>query len=60
MDFRRRMSRIGVALGIVLAIGAPLTAGAQNPNPGAGVAEPYTPARDAKDLKSVQIGRAHV
>ena len=53
MDFRRRINWIGVALGVVLAIGAPLTAGAQNPNPGAGVAEPYTPARDAKDLKAV-------
>ena len=41
-----------VALGIVLAIGVPLTtmtAGAQGPR----VAEPYTPAKDAKDLKAV-------
>ena len=53
MDFRRRVNWIGVAIGVVLAIGGPLTARAQNPNPGAGVAEPYTPARDAKDLKSV-------
>ena len=52
MDFRRRISWIGVALGLVLAIGAPLTAGAQAP-PGAGTAEPYTPAKDAKDLKAV-------
>ena len=29
MDFRRKMSWIGVALGVVLAIGGPLTAGAQ-------------------------------
>jgi len=53
MDFRRRMSWITFALGAVLAIGAPLTAGAQNPNPGAGTAEPYTPAANAKDLKAV-------
>jgi hypothetical protein len=42
-----------VALGIVLAIGVPLattTASAQGPR---GVAEPYTPAPDAKDLKAV-------
>ena len=52
MDFRRRMSWIGVALGVVLAIGVPLTAGAQAP-PGAATAEPYTPAKDAKDLKAV-------
>ncbi len=39
-----------VALGIVLAIGAPLTAAAQGPGR---VTEPYTPAADAKDLKSV-------
>jgi hypothetical protein len=39
-----------VALGIVLAIGVPLTAGAQGPGR---VAEPYTPAKDAKDLKAV-------
>ena len=54
MDFRRRMSWIRVALGIVLAIGVPLAAGAQNPNPNGGtLTEPYTPAPDAKDLKAV-------
>jgi hypothetical protein len=37
---------------VVLAIGAPFTADAQAP-PGAGTAEPYTPAKDAKDLKAV-------
>jgi hypothetical protein len=45
-----------VALGIVIAIGGPLaatTAVAQGPGR---VAEPYTPAADAKDLK--EIGRA--
>jgi hypothetical protein len=54
MDFRRRISWIRVALGVVLAIGGPLaatTAHAQGPR--GGVAEPYTPARDAKDLKAV-------
>src|SRR5262245_24204898 len=41
----------GVALGIALAIGGSLTAGAQNaPN---AAAEPYTPAGDAKDLRAV-------
>ena len=53
MDFRRRISWIRVALGVVLAIGVPLTAGAQNPNPGGPVIEPYTPAKEAKDLKAV-------
>jgi hypothetical protein len=53
MDFRRRIGRIGVALGVVLAIGGALTVGAQNPNPGAPVVEPYTPAKEAKDLKAV-------
>src|SRR5882672_7293259 len=42
-----------IALGVVLVIGAALTAGAQNPNPGGRVVEPYTPAKDAKDLKAV-------
>src|SRR3954469_3134038 len=53
MYFRRRICWTGVALGVVLAIGGPMTAGAQNPNPQAGTAEPYTPAKDAKDLKAV-------
>jgi hypothetical protein len=44
---------LGVALGTVLAIGAALTAGAQNPNPGGATTEPYTPAANAKDLKAV-------
>ena len=39
-----------VAFGIVLALGVPLTAAAQGPGR---VVEPYTPAADAKDLKSV-------
>jgi hypothetical protein len=43
-------ARIGV--GAVLAMGALSTASAQGPGRGA-VKEPYTPAKDAKDLKSV-------
>src|SRR6478672_4695968 len=53
MNVCRRMSWIRAALGVVLAVGAPLTARAQNPNPAAGVAEPYTPQKDAKDLRAV-------
>jgi hypothetical protein len=41
-----------VAFAMVFAIGAPLTANAQARR-GGGVPEPYTPAADAKDLKSV-------
>jgi hypothetical protein len=52
MDFRRRIGWTSVALGAVLAIGVPVTAGAQAP-PGAATTEPYTPAKDAKDLKAV-------
>src|ERR1044072_7408148 len=52
MDFCRRLSWISVALALVLMLGAPLTAGAQPP-PGAATTEPYTPAKDAKDLKAV-------
>ena len=51
MDFRRRIGWRSVALGVVLAIGGSLTAGAQGPR--GGVAEPYTPAPNAKDLKAV-------
>jgi hypothetical protein len=49
------MSWIKVALGAVLAIAVSLAAtpaGAQSP-PGASTTEPYTPAKDAKDLKAV-------
>jgi len=42
-----------VAFVVALTIGVAATAGAQNPNPRGGVAEPYTPAPDAKDLKAV-------
>jgi hypothetical protein len=52
MDFGRRTNWIRVALTVVLAIGVPLTAAAQAP-PGAGTTEPYTPAKDAKDLRAV-------
>ncbi|HEY6615914.1 MAG TPA: hypothetical protein VIZ32_15395 [Vicinamibacterales bacterium] len=52
MDFRRSINWISVALAFVLAIGAPVMAGAQTP-PGASTTEPYTPAKDAKDLKAV-------
>ncbi|HTA42960.1 MAG TPA: hypothetical protein VK789_10965 [Bryobacteraceae bacterium] len=50
MSFRREMTWAGVALAIVFAVGEPWTAAAQNRG---GVAEPYTPAADVKDLKSV-------
>jgi hypothetical protein len=40
------------ALGIAFVVGVPLAAAAQAP-PGASLTEPYTPAPDAKDLKSV-------
>ena len=55
MNFRRKISWIRIAIGVVLAIGGPpaaTTAGAQTP-PGASITEPYTPAKDAKDLKAV-------
>jgi hypothetical protein len=54
MDFYRKMRKIGwvqVALGTALAVGAPTTAGAQPPR--GAVVEPYTPAKDAQDLKAV-------
>jgi len=52
MEFRKT-SWISAALVTAAAIAGPALATAQNPNPGANVAEPYTPAKDAKDLKSV-------
>src|SRR2546421_4123981 len=51
MSFRRAMIWAGIALAIVFTIARPSTVGAQGK--GKGVAEPYTPAADAKDLKSV-------
>ena len=51
MSLRRRMISTRVALALVFTIGGAFTAGAQGP--GGPVAEPYTPAKDAKDLKSV-------
>ncbi len=52
MDVRRIISSVTITLGVVLAVAAsPLPAAAQG---GRGrVTEPYTPAPDAKDLKSV-------
>jgi hypothetical protein len=50
MSLRRRMIWTRVALAIVFTIGGPFKAGAQGFGP---VAEPYTPAADAKDLKAV-------
>ena len=51
MDFRKTVL-IRVALAAGLALGGPLTASAQGPGRG-GNPEPYTPAKDAKDLKAV-------
>src|SRR5689334_24075039 len=51
MGFRRRIIWTRIAMGVVLTIGGALTADAQGPR--GGVAEPYTPAADAKDLKAV-------
>jgi hypothetical protein len=51
MSFRRGVIWARVALTIVFTIGGPFTAGAQGRR--GGVAEPYTPAADAKDLKAV-------
>jgi len=51
MSFRRGMIWARVALAIVFTVGGPFTAGAQGRR--GGVAEPYTPAADAKDLKAV-------
>src|SRR5271170_4570406 len=51
MSLRREMIWTRAAFAIVLAIGGSLSASAQGPfGP---VAEPYTPAADAKDLKAV-------
>jgi hypothetical protein len=51
MSFRREMIWASVGLAVVFTIGAPFPASAQGGR--GGVAEPYTPAPDAKDLKSV-------
>jgi hypothetical protein len=50
MSLRQKMIWARVALAIAFTIGAPFIAGAQGFGP---VKEPYTPAADAKDLKSV-------
>jgi hypothetical protein len=52
MSFGRTTGWARIALGIVLATGVTLTASAQTP-PGAATTEPYTPAKDARDLKAV-------
>ena len=49
MTFRPGIIPTRIAIGVVLTIGTLSTAGAQ----GGRVAEPYTPAPDAKDLKAV-------
>jgi hypothetical protein len=51
MAFRRRIIWTTVVIGIGLTISALSTAGAQGRR--GGVPEPYTPARDATDLKAV-------
>ena len=51
MEVRHTRGWSRIALAVVFAIGAPLTAGAQGR--GGGFAEPYTPAADAKDLRAV-------
>jgi len=51
MSYRIGMTWAKVALAIVFTIGGTFTAGAQGPR--GRVAEPYTPAADAKDLKAV-------
>jgi hypothetical protein len=52
MSFGRSMNRTSVALLVILAMGVAVAAGAQTPA-GAAQGELYTPAKDAKDLKSV-------
>ena len=51
MDFRN-IAWIRAALAVGLALSGTLTASAQGPGRGR-VSEPHTPAKDAKDLKSV-------
>src|SRR5215472_6047961 len=50
MSFRQPMISARIAIGFVTIAGA-LTVSAQGPR--GGVPEPYTPAKDAKDLKAV-------
>ena len=52
MNLGRKIGHTSVALGVVLAIGVAVTAGAQTP-PGAATGDLYTPAKDAKDLRAV-------
>ena len=54
MDVRQRVSRISGTLAVAFALAVPLTSGAQPPPQAPGTPlEPYTPAADAKDLRSV-------
>ena len=55
MDFRR-IGWIRGALAVIVALSGPLMASAQGQR--GGVPEPYTPARDAKDLKAVSPHRS--
>ena len=50
MDVRQRVSWISGTLAVAFALALPLTSGAQAPGT---PLEPYTPAADAKDLRSV-------
>ncbi len=52
MDFRRSAFWARAALVVALTVGVPLAGMAQTPQ-GYGTKEPYTPAKDAKDLRSV-------
>src|SRR5580704_15819423 len=52
MTSRRTTTWARIAVGALLAIGALPSASAQAPGRG-GVTEPYTPAKDARDLKAV-------
>jgi hypothetical protein len=53
MNVHRRTNWARIALGVILAFGGSLAIHAQNPNPNASTVEPYTPSKDAKDLKAV-------
>jgi hypothetical protein len=51
MDGRHKIGWSSVALAVVVVLSVVVTASAQGR--GGGVPEPYTPAKDAKDLKAV-------
>src|SRR5678815_1889012 len=52
MDFCRRLNWLSVAFALVLLVGSEMCIRDRTP-PGASTTEPYTPAKDAKDLKAV-------